>query len=189
MKEIYFLRHTTPDIELVYCYGQSDIGLKESFDREAGRTRGQLPEDLSSYKVYSSPLQRCYRLAKKLKQPVIRDDRLKEIYFGRWEMLRWEEIENDPLYKEWRADFAHIPAPQGESFHDMADRMEAFYKDLLAGGEEKFIVVSHGGAIRALLARLIGMPLQNMFQLNIDFGGVTLIEAGASNVKIKFLNR
>ena len=104
-------------------------------------------------------------------------------------MLRWEEIENDPLYKEWRADFAHIPAPQGESFHDMADRMEAFYKDLLAGEEEKFIVVSHGGAIRALLARLIGMPLQNMFQLNIDFGGVTLIEAGASNVKIKFLNR
>ncbi len=189
MKEIYFLRHTTPDIELVYCYGQSDIGLKESFGEEARRTLAQLPADLTPYTVYSSPLQRCYRLAGKLNRPVITDDRLKEIYFGRWEMLRWEEIETDPLYKSWRADFSRIPAPEGESFSDMADRMEAFYRELLAADEDKFIVVSHGGAIRALLARLIEMPLANMFQLNIDFGGVTLIHAESSNVKIKFLNR
>ncbi|RMH64139.1 MAG: alpha-ribazole phosphatase [Calditrichaeota bacterium] len=189
-KDVYCLRHTIPDIKLIYAYGQTDIDVAESFETEAARCRSVLPEDISAYTVISSPLQRCYKLARYLSDEVQTDERLKEVSFGEWEMRPWEEIEQAEGYRAWRQDFVNRSAPGGESFRQMAERVMACYRDTLEKPGDRFILVSHGGAIRALIAGLTGLPLANLFQINIDFGGVTLIRAYTSKPhKIIYINR
>src|SRR4028118_1276170 len=82
--EIYLIRHTTPLIEKGICYGQSDIPLADSFESEWEIIRQQLPKEMDC--IYTSPLKRCWQLARKLEQhyqvPLFTDKRLMEMHFG-----------------------------------------------------------------------------------------------------------
>src|ERR1700760_2016001 len=86
MHDIYLIRHTTPAVAKGICYGQTDLDITESFAAEAGIIRQHLPEDIAL--VYSSPLQRCARLARHLfpTHLVSLQDDLMEVFCGDWEM-------------------------------------------------------------------------------------------------------
>ena len=89
---IYLMRHTAVDVPQGVCYGQTDVPLKPTFETEATQTAANL-QGLSFDKVYTSPLTRCVRLATFCGYPdAERDDRLKELNFGDWEMHRFDEI-------------------------------------------------------------------------------------------------
>jgi alpha-ribazole phosphatase len=57
---VYLTRHTTPAIESGVCYGRSDIALADTAPREIAAVLEAIP-DIAI--VYSSPAQRCLRLA------------------------------------------------------------------------------------------------------------------------------
>ena len=59
--EIYLIRHTTPLVAKGVCYGQSDLDVTETFIPEADIIKAHLPSNIQQ--VYSSPLQRCTKLA------------------------------------------------------------------------------------------------------------------------------
>ncbi|MBQ1753914.1 MAG: hypothetical protein II002_03155 [Bacteroidales bacterium] len=40
--EVILLRHTTPDVPVGTCYGQTDVPLKASFEEEAAVSRAAL---------------------------------------------------------------------------------------------------------------------------------------------------
>ena len=63
--EIYLVRHTKVSIAENTCYGNSDIGLAESFIGEADAVRAKIP-NLAYLVCYSSPLTRCKLLSEKL---------------------------------------------------------------------------------------------------------------------------
>src|SRR5919112_6388007 len=115
--ELYLIRHTTPDITKGLCYGQSDLDVTDSFEPEAQCIRPHVPPHISH--VFSSPLQRCRKLAEYLfpAQPIVFDDRLKEINCGFWEMKLWDEIDKEHL-RSWMDDFVHTSMPGGESYVD-----------------------------------------------------------------------
>ena len=94
--EIYLVRHTTPNIEKGICYGQTDLDIAETFEDEAEKVITNL-NNLKGAKVYSSPLIRCKKLAKKINTQVTEDERLKEINFGDWELIKWDDINRDDL--------------------------------------------------------------------------------------------
>ncbi|WP_315820053.1 histidine phosphatase family protein [Paraflavitalea speifideaquila] len=79
---IYVIRHTTPLIDKGTCYGQADIDVTGSFLEEANIIGQYLPDELAA--VYSSPLQRCSKLAAHLfpAHPIKFDHDLKEISCG-----------------------------------------------------------------------------------------------------------
>ena len=186
--DIYLIRHTTPAIELVYCYGQSDLDVAKTFPVEAKRVKAQLP-DFKKVKVYSSPLIRCKKLAGYLDLGEITfDDRLKEIHFGHWEMMPWKKIDKDSL-DTWKKDFVNLKAPGGESFQDMHDRVMDFFNEMLLKEKNDLLVVCHGGVIRAILSNILQIPLMNMFRLNIDFGAVSKVIVNNDEIKVDFVNR
>ncbi|KAA3617139.1 MAG: alpha-ribazole phosphatase [Calditrichaeota bacterium] len=185
---IYLIRHTTPDIELIYCYGQTDLDVKDSFDDEVSRIKSVLPK-LDNFKIFSSPLKRCAKLAKALDVgKVIFDDRLKEFNFGEWEMKPWDDIEKESL-NFWIEDFVNRQAPGGESYRQMSDRIMDFFGELKNSDSENIILVSHGGTIRAILANILEMPLKNLFNINIDFAGVVKLSEKNGKIKVMFINR
>ena len=89
---VYLIRHTSVDGPQGVCYGQTDVPLNPTFEEEAALTSARL-KGLQFDKVYMSPLTRCVRLATFCGYTDgERDDRIKEINFGAWEMHRFDEL-------------------------------------------------------------------------------------------------
>ena len=183
--DIYLIRHTAPDIPSGHCYGQHEVGLAPSWPDEFTRLRDKLPDDWD--RVYSSPWPRCRRLAQRLASDPTEDPRLQELHFGRWEGQAWSAIPPEEL-TPWMDDFVNVPCPEGESYRMLAERVDAFWKELVLLDLPQVAVVTHAGPLRALLSSALGLPLDNSFRLAIDYGGVSLIRWQNQRPTIQFIN-
>ncbi|MDG2340484.1 MAG: alpha-ribazole phosphatase family protein [Paracoccaceae bacterium] len=143
-----FLRHTTPDVAKGICYGMTDLGLAENCEAEFAAAVKSLPK---SPKIVCSPLQRCKQLALHIAghwgMAVDVVDGLREMDFGRWEMVPWNDIPRAEL-DEWAADFMDANPHGGESVRQLSDRV----KMTLGGFADDTLVVTHSGVIRAAAA-------------------------------------
>ena len=59
-----------------------------------------------------------------------REDRIKEVNFGEWEMKSWNELSSDPRSEAWFKDWVNNPTPNGESLQDQYDRVSDFLNEL-----------------------------------------------------------
>lgn len=144
--KVTLIRHTSVDVPKGTCYGQTDVPLKESFPEEAAITQSNI-SSLTFDRIFTSPLSRCTRLADFCAYPdAIRDDRLKELNFGVWEMQRFDEI-TDPRMQEWFDDYLNVPATDGESFMMQYQRVASFLDEIKAQGYDHIAVFAHGGVL------------------------------------------
>lgn len=180
MNEIYLIRHTTPAVARGICYGQTDLDVTESFLEEAASIRQVLPAGFAA--VYSSPLQRCARLASHLfpGNPVTLDPDLMELHCGSWEMQPWDELPKEEI-DPWMADFVNIRVPGGESYLDLHRRVTACFTAIAgtdAGGP--VAIVAHGGVLRSILAGISGTALRESFQaFSLHYGCVVRLHSTA----------
>ncbi len=186
--DIYLIRHTRTAAKPGLCYGQTDMALAQSFADDARELKQKLPELAPDCSVFSSPLTRCLQLAQTLSNSVTTDGRLLELNFGDWEGRRFDDIEPDVL-KHWTEHFVQTAPPKGESFEDLYRRTGSFWQDLLATHTEQVLVVTHAGAIRALLARILTLPLANAFQLRINPGSLHKLQHQNDYTHIDYLNK
>lgn len=159
-----------PDIPKGICYGQSDIPLAASFQEEYKVIQQELSENRIEA-VYSSPLQRCVRLAKEISSEIITDNRLKELDFGDWELKAWDDIPEEES-NDWMQDFVNVAPPNGESYIQLQKRMIAFYQELMLKPHKSVAIVTHAGAIRALLSYLRNIDLKDSFSIKVTYGMV-----------------
>ncbi|MBW1298094.1 alpha-ribazole phosphatase [Aquimarina litoralis] len=171
--EIYLVRHTTPDIQKGVCYGQSDLDVANTFETEVAEIHTQVPVKEIT-KVYSSPLKRCKLLAETFKLPIAFDTRLIELDFGDWELQKWDEISKETL-DPWMEDFVNVQVPNGESYIKLQERILDFYNGLQPNSDDKIIIVSHAGPIRALVSYLQNIALKDSFGFKLDYGEVVKI--------------
>ncbi len=186
---IYLIRHTRVKLEAGICYGQTDVPLAESFVEECAQVRQKLPVPQESI-VYSSPLKRCWVLARQL-QPqgeIFIDRRLIELNFGDWELQHWDEIGAGDL-KTWTADFVNQRCPKGESYRELFDRVSLFWEECMLQKHDNVFIVTHGGVIRALLTYVLDIPLEKSLRIGVEFGGITKIHTGEDLSMIEYINR
>jgi len=175
MNDIYLIRHTTPAVAKGICYGQTDLDVTESFIAEAEAIRQVLPIPFAA--VYSSPLQRCARLADVLfpGNAVTLRPELMELHCGSWEMQPWDSLpkgEIDP----WMADFVNIRVPGGESYLDLHHRVTRCFNAIVDAGGGPIAIVAHGGVLRSILASISGTPLIDSFKVfSLYYGCVVRI--------------
>lgn len=172
---IYLIRHTAPLIEKGTCYGQADIDITDSFLEEAAIIRQHLPAE--SLQVYSSPLQRCHKLASHLFpfQPIMPEHDLKEIHCGEWELQRWDDIPK-AVIDPWMKDFVNVRIPGGESYVQLFDRVTQCFERIALTGQPAAII-THGGVIRSILAHLTRTPLLDSFgAFSLHYGCVVRID-------------
>jgi alpha-ribazole phosphatase len=108
-------------------------------------------------RIVSSTLRRCAAFAQELAQarklPLRLDARLAEYHFGDWQGMSIERIaqeQGDALARFW-ADPVACPPPGAETFEAFRDRLSAALDDVAAeAGDQRVLVVTHGGAIRLL---------------------------------------
>lgn len=171
MITVYLLRHgqTAWNADNNRYCGRTDIPLTEKGISQAWEVHRQL-EGIDLTAVYSSPLERAYNTACIASgREAIKDDRLIEADFGKWETKTREEFvaENETLWTNWAADPAiHRAGGTGETGNEIVTRVDAFFTWLLSENTTgNFIVVGHNGINRLYLAHKLGMPLKNYRQI------------------------
>jgi alpha-ribazole phosphatase len=176
--KLTLIRHTSLQVPVGVCYGQSDIDVAASFANELELTKAKIAGMMFDA-VYTSPLQRCDKLAVALNiGEVVHDARLKELHFGDWEMQAWDDIPRN-IFDDWAHNYANKAPPNGETFSQLQQRALSFLAEMLVKhADEHIVVISHGGVIRALLAHALNMELKGLFRFGIDYGGVTQMEFG-----------
>jgi probable phosphoglycerate mutase len=140
--------------------GQSDPSLSPEGEAEVARWR--LPSDLERLRVAgkiswaSSPLRRAVGTARRLGATgLVLEPRLMEADSGAWTGFRLEDVkEVEGAGWDWRP-------PGGESPRDVFARVRAWLDEVATkDAPETWIVVTHLGVIRVLLAACIGWDLQ-----------------------------
>lgn len=165
--KIYVVRHTAVGVNGL-CYGQTDVPLKETFEQEAEIVKQNL-KDRPHDAVYSSPLSRARKLAEYCGYKNIQlYDRLKELHFGDWEMQPWDEIN----MTEWEKDWVNNPAPNGESFKQMYDRVSSFIEEIKKTGHSSVIVFAHGGVINCFRVYFGQTDLKSSFDQLAEYGEI-----------------
>ncbi len=152
---LFLIRHPQPIIAKGLCYGRTDLDVTDDEVKQvAERLISNLPRKAA---LYSSPLQRCAKLAQFLAYqfPTPKfDARLVEMDFGLWEMQAWDAIERAEI-DAWAANPIHYSVGGGETVLQMAQRVSDFYADLLRWHQHELnevIVICHAGTIRMLQA-------------------------------------
>ena len=158
--EIYLVRHTSVDIPAGYAYGQTDVPLRPSFEDEAEAVKKNLSGHTFD-KVWSSPLTRCTRLATYCGYPdAEKEDRIKEISFGEWEMKSW----------------VNVPAPSGESLQDQYNRVSHFLNEIRESGLQKVCIFAHGGVLTCARVYAGEYDLKEAFKNVPSYGTVIRLE-------------
>lgn len=115
--------------------GQLDLALTDKGRVEAAALAARL-RGVRLDRIISSPMLRALETAQTIAtgRPVEVDERLRELDYGHWESLTYEEIEaRDPaLRARWESDPGSTHSPGGESGEDVAARARGFLADLLA---------------------------------------------------------
>ena len=162
--KIYLIRHTSVDVPAGFAYGQTDVPLKSTFDKEAEAVKKRL-EGVTFDHVWCSPLSRCVRLAAYCGYPEAeREERIKEINFGEWEMKAWSELSDDSRSEAWFEDWINTPAPGGESLREMYDRVSGFLDELREGDFRRVCLFAHGGVLTCARVYTGEYPLREAFK-------------------------
>jgi alpha-ribazole phosphatase len=175
--DLYLVRHPLPDVEPGTCYGQTDLDVTPAALAAAATHAGPLlPAAVAAW--YSSPLRRARKLADALRAerpdegPLTEDPRLMELDFGAWEGLAWDDLQG-PAFDAWERDFVATAPPGGEPWGALHERAGAWLAGVQAAGPSPVVAVTHGGIIHSVVARVLGLPLDNCLRVEVPFGSVT----------------
>ncbi len=145
--------------------------------------------------VYCSDLSRAVKSAEIISEPYgltpVKIPALRERSFGVWEGMTFSEIkERYPGEFEAWADnpVAHSPVG-GESTLEVKERAVRALNEILGRhAGENVAVVAHGGVNRILICDILGVPLENIFRIEQDYGAVNVIEFWDRYPVVKLLN-
>jgi len=133
--------------------------------------------------VVTSPLARCADFANSLGAarsiPVKPDPRLKEGAVGEWEGMSPKEIcAHDPLRLfQFKSDpINHGPAG-GEPVAKVHARVGAVWQEMLQEFYgQHILVVAHAGIIRMMLSHALGLPVENIYRIQVGNASLTRIQ-------------
>jgi alpha-ribazole phosphatase/probable phosphoglycerate mutase len=161
MTEILLIRHPQTDLAGTFC-GHTDPPINTAGGAQLRALLATLEaEPLDA--VYTSDLDRAQTLAQAIASrhqvACIPRAALREIHFGEWEALTWNEIEarGHEEAAAWLANFPHQAAPNGETFADFQARVLHEFDRILATRLERIAIVTHAGVMRTILTARCGV--------------------------------
>lgn len=178
-REIILIRHGTTAWNLEKRYlGHTDIGLLPEAKQELSSLREQC-SDITFEALYCSDLLRCQQTLAHIASPQTGqaklDPRLREIDFGQWEGLTYDQLKDNPQYRDWIDAPQEVTPPNGEPWKAFAERIDLFMEECLMSfspilhsrslNAPKVAVITHGGVIRYMVSRLI--PNQDFWDTQV----------------------
>ncbi|MCX6451158.1 MAG: histidine phosphatase family protein [Actinobacteria bacterium] len=187
---IYFIRHgethLTPERRFSGSDGSnpplSESGLKqaEAVAKELAIRKADL--------LISSPMQRTTQTAQAISKatglPITFDKQWLECGFGEWDELSVQEIQElyPSEWEQWVSNVSYRPGKTGESYVELAARIELALTDLAVEHPGKtIIVVAHNIVIKALTSLATGAPIETLFHVDAAPCSITSISIWPSD--------
>ncbi len=147
-------------------------------------------------KIYSSDLGRAYSttqaITRHLKTRIVRDPYLREIHLGDWEGMTPEEVDRlyDKGYQRWLKKPSACVIPGAEGVRHFRQRITSRVKAIARANRGKnVLIVTHGGAITALLADWLKADFDTLLlNLQIDNTSITLVDETKKRVRLRVIN-
>jgi broad specificity phosphatase PhoE len=174
--------------------GRIDMGLSELGCRQAAALAEHFgPGTLDV--IYASPMRR----AQQTLEPLIRHSRsapitehdLREVDFGDWTGLKWEEVRErfNVSAFDWLAQIERGAIQNAECGARLRSRIEPCLQAILERHVGQTVgIICHGGVIRMLLSLLIDVPLAKTASFEIDYASVSEITVAGPRREIQLLN-
>ncbi len=166
------------------------VGLTEA-GREQARRLAACYAGGEVRAVLTSPVQRARETAAAVGgvlgvEPQIHDG-LDEIDFGRWSGQTFESLAPDPDWAAWNHARSLAATPGGETMlAAQARAVAAVMQHRAAGGT--LVAVSHADVIKAVLAHMLGMPLDLMGRLEVGPASRSIVVLGADFARVEAVN-
>lgn len=186
-KAIVLVRHGETALNSQHrLIGSTDVSLSR-----AGRLRLKTTAtNLLTYpaeRCLCSPMSRCTQTAgalfPKSHLPIEILPDLREINFGSWETLTFDEISKMPGndYDGWAKFRLSFQFPGGERLGEFVSRMKRVAMTISSAPEETIVVITHGGVVRMLTCLFLGLPPRNYLLFDPKPASLTVINLfGAS---------
>ena len=194
MSKLFLVRHGETDwVKDHRCHGFSDIPLNAKGLMQAERLRERLRRERLDV-IYCSDLQRAQHTAQIAASAhglaVVPCPELREIHFGEFEGAIFEQIgeRNLAVAQAWLERSLTLAMPGGESLPQFAQRVAAFAPRLNSHDDQAVLIVAHSGSLRALLCHLLGMGLEQWWQLRIEPASVTVVETYPQGALLRLVN-
>jgi len=178
MNGIVLIRHAETDLSGKFC-GHSDPDLNTAGENKLHSLVHEVAA-LGIERIYSSDLRRAARTASAISErlgvPVEFRPGLREIHFGLWEALRWEEVhERYPAEAElWLGECPTRSAPGGEPYREFVARVESDYRWLIGNGGSTRAVVTHRGVMQYALTHFFGFSETEARQRTENYGAIVI---------------
>lgn len=185
---LFFIRHgQTENFDNPPFNGWRDAPLTPLGERQLDQMAAGLA-DIPFDAVYSSDLKRAVyggrRLAEMTGRSLIQDPQWREMNFGRWEGLNYQQIiaeDKDLIHKIFAHDGDEVAFPGGgESSLSFARRVNLALDTLLeqyAGNGGRVALVAHGGVCKAIWGRLLQLTPSVAWQaIRQDFAAVNVAD-------------
>ena len=174
--------------------GRTDMELSPLGQEQARQLAAHLrPTHVDA--AYVSPLRRAQQTMAALAatngyQPVVLDD-LREVDFGAWTGLSWEEVQVrfgcSPF--EWLEQLSRDAISEAEPVEAFRARAARALERITAAHPNQTVAaVCHGGVIRMLLAELLRVPLPTMAHFEVDYASISVVEFRPPRTELVLLN-
>lgn len=159
--------------------GATDAPLDPAGERQA-RAVAERVMRFAPQACYCSPLQRCRQTASAVapELPLSIDPDLREIDFGEWENRTFAEtVAADPSRVDrWAAFDPEFAFPGGESVAGFLYRVHAAADRLTRFDLRTLLVVTHGGVVRTMLCRLLGIEPRKYVAFDVPYGAMAVVD-------------
>ena len=188
--EIYLLRHGKTLQAGTYT-GSTDVELSPAGRRQIPSLSPFL-RSIRFDSCFCSPLIRCVQTLTLLEidaDPIL-DDGLKEIDFGTWEGLSFQQVQTEfpDLLAEWVRRGEDFRFPGGEMIRAFNVRIARWLDNLLTKELNRVLIVAHGGVIRVGICHLLGLELNRAFAFNPMEGKVSMVKVVDGFGQLEMLN-
>lgn len=183
MVKLILVRHAlTVDNQKSRLSGHIDSYISEEGKEQIDKITNYL-KDFDIDKIYTTTSSRTKDTVKKLSElksiEIIEKESLKEISFGDFEGLTFDEIK-DKYPKEFQDMIQkgyEYKYPNGESLIDSYNRVCIELDNIISNNDDRTILIcSHGGTIRNIITYLISNSYKYHWNFKIDNGSVTILE-------------
>ena len=183
MVKLILVRHAlTVDNQKSRLSGHIDSSISEEGKEQIDKITNYL-KDFDIDKIYTTTSSRTKDTVKKLSElksiEIIEKESLKEISFGDFEGLTFDEIK-DKYPKEFQDMIEkgyEYKYPNGESLIDSYNRVCIELDNIISNHDDRTILIcSHGGTIRNIITYLISNSYKYHWNFKIDNGSVTILE-------------
>jgi alpha-ribazole phosphatase len=175
--------------------GQSDIPLNDIGRKQAQALAERLVAEQFDA-IYSSDLQRATETADIIRKSGFQPDtcpdpRLREIHFGDWEGMIYDEIK--AKYPEtlaaWENDIFKNAPPHGETLEGLAVRVHSMLNELHEKHEDQnILIVAHGGVLQTLICLALKLPPTMYWQFHLSTASLSEVAFYPAGAILNSLN-